>query len=56
MSPVAYSLYTYLRRQPDGANIVMEELTRTLRASKTSIRAAFEELAAEGLLTYTQEA
>jgi DNA-binding GntR family transcriptional regulator len=55
MSPVAYSLYTYLRQQVDGANVVMEELTRVLRSSKTAVRAAFEELTEEGLLTYTQE-
>jgi DNA-binding GntR family transcriptional regulator len=56
LSPIAYALYTYLRRRADGDNIVMEELTRVLRASKTTIRAAFEELSQEGLLSYSQEA
>jgi DNA-binding GntR family transcriptional regulator len=56
MSPVAYSLYTYLRRRADGDNVVMEELVRVLRSSKTAIRAAFEELSQEGLLSYSQEA
>ncbi len=55
MSPVAYALFTYLTRQPEGANVVMEELTINLRASKTAIRAAFGELEAESLLTYSQE-
>lgn len=55
MSPVAYALFTYLTRQPEGANVVMEEMTSNLRASKTAIRAAFGELESEGLLTYTQE-
>jgi DNA-binding GntR family transcriptional regulator len=55
MSPVAYKLYTHLRQQEEGANLVMEELTRVLSTSKTAIRAAFEELSIEGLLTYVQE-
>jgi DNA-binding GntR family transcriptional regulator len=33
----------------------MEELTATLRASKTAVRAAFRELEAEGLLVAEQE-
>ncbi|KKN83802.1 hypothetical protein LCGC14_0294550 [marine sediment metagenome] len=56
MSPIAYKLYTYLMGQPEGQNLVMEELTRVLSTSKTAIRAAFEELSIDGLLTYTQEA
>lgn len=55
MSPIAYHLYTYLTQQDEGSNLVMEELVQQMRASKTAIRAAFAELAEEGLLTYTQE-
>ena len=55
MSPVAYALFTYLQQQPAGGKLVMEELTSQIRASKTAIRAAFEELSAEGLVQYTQE-
>ncbi len=55
MSPIAYALYQHLRRQEEGANLVMEELTSTLRSSKTAIRAAFAELSEEGMLSYTQE-
>ncbi len=55
MSPVAYALFAYLQQQPAGGKLVMEELTSQIRASKTAIRAAFEELSAEGLVQYTQE-
>lgn len=55
MSPIAYALYTYLQRQPAGSTLVMEELTAAVRASKTAVRAAFDELSAEGLVQYTQE-
>jgi DNA-binding GntR family transcriptional regulator len=55
MSPVAYALFTHLQGLAPGSNIVLEELVRVCRSSKTAIRAAFEELAAEGLISYTQE-
>lgn len=55
MSPISYALYTYLCQQAPGSNIVMEEITHKMRASKTAVRAAFTELEAEGLLTVTQE-
>lgn len=54
MSPVAYRLYTYLRDKPEGQNIPMEMLETEVRASKSAIRAAFEELSQEGLLSYEQ--
>ena len=54
MSPVAYRLYRHLRAQPDGQNLIMEELVSILHSSKTGIRAAFAELESEHLLTYEQ--
>ena len=54
MSPIAYALFTNLVRRPEGANVVMEELTEALRSSKTAIRAAFAELAEEGYPSYFQ--
>mgnify|MGYP001577444924 CR=1 len=55
MSPIAYALFQYVRRQPAGANLVMEDMTSDLRASKTAIRSAFAELQSANLLTFTQE-
>ena len=55
MSPLSYRLFQYLKARPDGANIPMEELTSTLHASKTAIRAAMTELEAEGYISSTQE-
>lgn len=54
MSPIAYALFTNLTRRPEGANVVMEELTIALRSSKTKLRAAFSELQEEGYLSFTQ--
>ncbi len=56
MSPHALALYTYLKRQPEGAEILIEELTIFLHASRTKVRLAFTELEEAQLLTYTQEA
>lgn len=55
MAPLSYRLFDYLRDRPNGANIPMEELTSTLHASKTAIRAAFTELEAEGYISSVQE-
>jgi len=55
VSPIALALYHHLRRQPEDVDVLMEELTIQLHASKTKIRAAFDELEHEGLVTYTQE-
>lgn len=55
MSPVAYALFQYIRRQPDGQNLIIEEIQRALRASKTAIRWAFAELELEGLVSLSRE-
>ncbi len=55
MSPLATRLYRYLRTQPDGASLVMEELVEATHSSKTSVRAAMAELENEGKLTWEQQ-
>lgn len=55
MSPTAYVLYQHLWRQPDRAELHLEELVSILRSSKTAIRQAFTELEIEGLITLTRE-
>ena len=55
VSPTAYALYQHLRRQPEGASLIMEELTRATRSSKTAVRAAFAELEIEGTLNMTRD-
>lgn len=54
MSPLAYKLFIYLRRQEIG-ELVMEEMMVDLRSSRTAIRTAFEELRIEGLVAINQE-
>ena len=54
MSPIAYALLRHILSHRDEENFVMEELTATLRSSKTAVRAAFAELEERDYLTYEQ--
>ncbi len=55
VSPVATRVYRYLRNRPDGGEVTIEEIVENTRSSKTSVRAAMNELQLDGHLTYEQQ-
>lgn len=56
LSPVAVRLWRYLDEQRDKSpTLLMVDLTTDLRASKTAIRQAIDELRKQGFLAISEE-
>lgn len=55
MSPLAIQLARILERTPSYVHLDLEELCAELRASKTAVRTAMQELELEGYIDIEQE-
>lgn len=55
LSPLSYALMRILVEAEQGAEVLMTDLMRRLRSSRTAIRGAFRELLNRGYINYSEE-